>query len=58
MYELKTDSGTVTNEAGKDNSETGKTETRKGNTPIYVWVTPSEKQTIGSLGLKVVYNVM
>jgi hypothetical protein len=46
MYELNNDNVTDTNETEKGNGETGKTETRKGNTPIYVWVTPSEKQII------------
>lgn len=46
MYELNNDSTTDTIDTEKGNDETGKTETRKGNTPIYVWVTPSEKQTI------------
>jgi len=46
MSEIKADSVTVKIEDEKDNSETGKAETRKGNTPIYVWVTPSEKKII------------
>ena len=37
---------TGTNQAVKDKIETEKTETRKGNTPIKVWVTPSEKEII------------
>ena len=48
MSEFKTDSVTGKSEDGTDNSETGKSETRKGNTPIYVWVTPSEKKIISA----------
>jgi len=33
-------------ETEKGNIEAGNNETRKGNTPIKVWVTPSEKQAI------------
>ena len=46
MYELNNDRTTDTIDTEKGNDETGKTETRKGNTPIYVWVTPTEKQII------------
>ena len=46
MYELNNDRTSDTIDTKKGNDETGKTETRKGNTPIYVWVTPTEKQTI------------
>ena len=33
-------------ETEKGNTEAGNNETRKGNTPIKVWVTPREKQAI------------
>ena len=46
MYKPETNGHTDTNDAGKDTTETGTIETRKGNTPIYVWVTPSEKEII------------
>jgi hypothetical protein len=46
MYELNNDRTTDTIDTEIANGETGKTETRKGNTPIKVWVTPSEKKTI------------
>jgi len=44
----ETDRATQIIETPKGNGEAGKTETRKGNTPIYVWVTPSEKQIINA----------
>jgi hypothetical protein len=46
MYDLNNDRMTDTIDTEKGNNETGKTETRKGSTPIYVWVTPTEKQII------------
>jgi hypothetical protein len=46
MYEFETNSGAKTIEAGIGDDETGTIETRKGNTPIKVWVTPGEKQVI------------
>jgi hypothetical protein len=46
MYEFETNSGAKTTEAGKGDDGTGTIETRKGNTPIKVWVTPSEKKAI------------
>jgi hypothetical protein len=46
MYEFETNSGAKTIEAGIGGDGTGTIETRKGNTPIKVWVTPGEKQAI------------
>ena len=46
MYEFETNSGAKTIEAGIGDDGTGAIETRKGNTPIKVWVTPGEKRAI------------
>ena len=46
MYEFETNSEAKIIEAGKGDDGTGAIETRKGNTPIKVWVTPGEKQAI------------
>ena len=42
----QTDTDMQKTETEKGNIEAGNNETRKGNTPIKVWVTPSEKQAI------------
>jgi hypothetical protein len=46
MYKPETNIASDTNETEKGNGETEKTETRKVNTPINVWVTPGEKWAI------------
>jgi hypothetical protein len=46
MRELETHKETEQKKSEKDTVEILKKETRKGNTPIYVWVTSREKQLI------------
>jgi hypothetical protein len=46
MCDLETRSETAINDTKNGHDETGKVATRKGNTPIKVWVTPTEKQLI------------
>ena len=46
MYEFETNIRAKIIEAGIGDDGTGAIETRKGNTPVKVWVTPSEKKAI------------
>ncbi len=46
MPEQHTNGVANINALEKGNGETVKTETRKGNTPLKVWVTPDEKKII------------